>query len=228
MKDCIQSNTDPNIPYEMDSRSNKIEWSTVSNAALTLRKARFETSPLSVEEKISNNTRSRADSVERCLLNPDWNSGRRLFAVQYSNSSWTTILSMTFAMKERFEVRRYFFISLGSKLGFCNAGVTMAVVWDDGRRPSWREALHNLMRNGSSVSRNSSMRKVGAGSSSQLFEATPPITCTNSYEHNENELNLQVVEEKEGEAEPVVWSNALEFLFHEIKKICRWECWEIG
>ena len=49
------------------------------------------------------------------------------------------------------------------------------------------------------------MRKVGAGSSSQLFEAAPPITFrTNSCENNENEANVQVVEEKEGGAEPAV------------------------
>ena len=45
------------------------------------------------------------------------------------------------------------------------------------------------------------MRKIGAGSSSQLFEAAFPITFrTNSSAHNENELNVQVVEEKEGGA----------------------------
>ena len=40
--------------------------------------------PLSVAEKISDSTRSSADSVEWCLLNLDWNLGRRLFAVKYS------------------------------------------------------------------------------------------------------------------------------------------------
>ena len=54
------------------------------------------------------------------------------------------------------------------------------------------------------------MRKVGAGSSSQLFEAAPPITLrTNSCEHNENESNVQVVEEKEGGAEPAVSERTL-------------------
>ena len=54
------------------------------------------------------------------------------------------------------------------------------------------------------------MRKVGAGSSSQLFEAAPPITFrTNSCEHNENEANVQVVEEKEGGAEPAVSERTL-------------------
>ena len=86
----------------------------------------------------------------------------------------------------------------------------MAFVWDNGKQPSWREALHNLVRNGSRISRNSLMRKVGAGSSSQLFEAAPPITFhTNSCEHNENEANVQVVEEKEGGAEPAVSERTL-------------------
>ena len=48
-------------------------------------------------------------------------------------------------------------------------------------------------------------------------------------EHNENDVNVQVVEEKEGGCRASrVWTNAFDFLFHEIKKIrCR-ECWEIG
>ena len=86
----------------------------------------------------------------------------------------------------------------------------MAVVWNESKRPSWREALHNLVRNGSRISRNSLIRKVGAGSSSQLVEAAPPITFpTNSSEHNENEVNVQVVEEKEGGAEPAASERTL-------------------
>ena len=63
MKDCIQSNADPDIPLEMDSGSNRIEWSTLSNAALT--------------------------SVEWCLLNPDWNSGRRQFLHSFNDAHGT-------------------------------------------------------------------------------------------------------------------------------------------
>ena len=93
MKERSHANADPVIPNEIDSRSSKIAWSTVSNAALTSRRASNEIRSLSTEEKRSDNTRSRADSLEWCLLNPDWSFGRRPFASRYCESCRKTILS---------------------------------------------------------------------------------------------------------------------------------------
>ena len=51
----------------------------------------------------------------------------------------------------------------------------MAVVWVEGSRPSCRETIHRRVRKGSRVSKNSLMRNVGAGSSSQLVDGVPRI-----------------------------------------------------
>jgi hypothetical protein len=108
-------------------------------------------------------------------------------------------------MNERFEIGRKFFMSVGSKPCFFNAGVTMAVVWDEGSRPSCSETLHRRVRNGSRVSKNSLMRNVGAGSSSQLFDGALPIRFrTNCCVHGVKDEKEQSVGVKIGGAEPAV------------------------
>ena len=70
----------------------------------------------------------------------------------------------------------------------------MAVVWDEGSRPSCSETLHRRVRNGSRVSKNSLMRNVGAGSSSQLFDGALPIRFrTNCCVHGVNDEKEQSV-----------------------------------
>ena len=99
MNDRIQLKAVPATPYEMDSQSNRRELSTVSNVARTSRRVRSDTSiPQSVAVNKSESTRSRAESVEWCLLNPDWSLGRRLLAARYSESCRTTILSVLGAL----------------------------------------------------------------------------------------------------------------------------------
>ena len=58
------------------------------------------------------------------------------------------------------------FISAGSNLDFSRRGITMAVFWDDERQPLRIETLHSRVRWGSSKSRHSLTRNVGAGSRS--------------------------------------------------------------
>ena len=81
----------------------------------------------------------------------------------------------------------------------------MAVVCDEGSRPSCSETLHRRVRNGSRVSKNSLMRNVGAGSRSQLFDGALPIRFrTNCCVHGVNVEKEQSVGVKIGGAEPAV------------------------
>ena len=96
-------------------------------------------------------------------------------------------------------------MSDGSNPCFLSAGVMMAVVWDGGSRPSQSKTLHILVRNGRSTSKDSLMRNVGTGSSSQLFDGALPIKLrTNCCEHGVNEVKEQSVGLNTGGAEPAV------------------------
>ena len=96
-------------------------------------------------------------------------------------------------------------MSAGSNPCFLSPGVAMAVVWDVGSRPSRSDTLHSLVRNGRRMSKDSLMRNVGAGSSSQLFDGALPIRFrTNCCEHGVNEVKEQSVGMKTGGAEPAV------------------------
>ena len=66
----------------------------------------------------------------------------------------------------------------------------MAVVWVEGSRPFCSETIHRRVREGSRVSKNSLMRNVGAGSSSQLVDGAFPIRFrTNGCVHGVNDAN---------------------------------------
>ena len=101
MNDRIQLNADPVSSNEMKNRSSRMEWSTVSEAAITSSKASNEICPLSIEDRMSDNTRSRPDSVEWCFRNPDCSVGSNPFAWGYSESCRTTTLFTISDTKER-------------------------------------------------------------------------------------------------------------------------------
>ena len=75
----------------------------------------------------------------------------------------------------------------------------MAVSWDNGRQTLWIETLHSRVRWGSSTSRHSLTRNVGAGSRSQLLAAEAlMILDTSSGRQMSNASRLLSVRVKTG------------------------------
>src|SRR5664279_334259 len=104
--DRIQSSAVPPIPTATCRRWSRIRWSTQSNAADMSSRLSSVTFRSSAAISISDQTRSRAVSVEWPFLYADWKRGNKLLADKYSLSWLATTLSTNFDMKDKFDTGR--------------------------------------------------------------------------------------------------------------------------